>query len=243
MLSTLTQAAPQTARGRLRFHLSLKSSNVKTGPIPVSTSSRATCPPTCPFLKNGCYADNYGLSFHWEAVTRGDRGTPWPEFLAAIRALPVGQLWRHNQAGDLWQPGTLTGRTALAQLVEANRGRRGWTYSHHKRTPATAQAFKAATAQGFTINASCHSEREADAAMAHGLRAVFVAPSTETRRQWTTAGGNRAVICPAQRFAGMDCATCKLCQSRPSNVAIVFLAHGAGRKRIEQVIGGHNGAA
>ena len=58
----------------LRFHLSRISTNVKTGPIPVSTGSRATCPDTCPFKANGCYADNHGLNFHWNAVTNGTRG-------------------------------------------------------------------------------------------------------------------------------------------------------------------------
>jgi hypothetical protein len=145
-------------------------------------------------------------------------------------------LWRHNQAGDLWAPSTAAGRKALAELVDANRGRRGFTYSHHKRTPATVQAFKAATAHGFTVNASCHSEGEADAAMADGLRAVFVVPADDQRTAWETAGGNRAVVCPAQRFEGMTCERCQLCAARPSNVAIVFRAHGTGRKAAERAL-------
>jgi len=230
-----TMATTTKDAGRLRFHLTAKSANQKTGPIPVSTSSRETCP-DCIFRGNGCYAETGPLALHWAKVTSGTRGVNWAAFLEAIRALPVGQLWRHNQAGDLYKPGSLLGQKALEQLTEANRGRRGFTYSHHKRTPAVVQAFKSATASGFTVNASCHSETEADAAMADGLRAVFVAPSTETRRQWSTAGNNRAVVCPAQRFDAMDCATCRLCQARPSNVAIVFLAHGTGRKKVETAI-------
>ena len=37
----------------LRFHLSRVSTNSKTGPIPVSTSSAVTCPPSCPFNQGG----------------------------------------------------------------------------------------------------------------------------------------------------------------------------------------------
>src|SRR5210317_1974689 len=86
----------------LRFHLTRSSSNVKTGPIPVSTSSRATCPPTCPFLENGCYAHaGYYTRLHWDAVTRGERGLPMAEFFREISLLPDGQLWRSNVAGDL----------------------------------------------------------------------------------------------------------------------------------------------
>jgi hypothetical protein len=222
----------------LRFHLTARSANTKTGPIPVSTSSAETCPSAavCPFKGNGCYAERGPLALHWRAVTEGTRGLPWHGFLQTIRALPAGQLWRHNQAGDLWAPSTAAGRRALAELVDANRGRRGFTYSHHKRTPATVQAFKAATAHGFTVNASCHSEGEADAAMADGLRAVFVVPADDARNAWETAGGNRAVVCPAQRFEGMTCERCQLCAARPSHVAIVFRAHGTGRKAAERAL-------
>ena len=230
----------QLPLGSLRFHLTRFSSNAKTGPIPVSTSSRATCPDTCPFIGNGCYAASGPLAIHWSAVSRGDRGQPWTQFLSAIAALPYGQLWRHNQAGDLYKPGTVVGRAALAALVDASRGRRGYTYSHHKRTPKVRDAFRAATANGFTVNASCHSETEADAAMAYGLRAVFVVSASETRAHWRTAGGNHAVVCPAQRsgpkFEGMTCSQCQLCQNRPADVAIVFKAHGTGRGRIEKVL-------
>jgi hypothetical protein len=228
--------ATPTLSGRLRFNLTVRSGNAKTGPIPVSTSSRATCPDSCPFKRNGCYGDGGPLAIHWQAVTDGERGNPWEEFLAAVAALPAGQIWRHNQAGDLWKPGTLTGRTALFQLVEANRGKRGYTYSHHKRTAATVEAFKAATANGFTVNASCETVAAADHAISQGLRAVFVVPSTETRTAWDTPDGNRAVLCPAQRIEGLTCERCGLCQSRPQNVAVAFKAHGSGRKRIEAVL-------
>jgi len=199
-----------TTATRLFFHLTLNGSNQKVGKgVPVSTSSKKTCPLTCAYLHNGCYN---------------------------IAALPAGQFWRHNQSGDLYRPGNAIGRKMLSQLVEASAGKKGYTYSHHKRTPLVIQAFKAATANGFTVNASCESEGEADAAMADGLRAVFVAPSTETRKQWTTAGGNRAVVCPAQRMESMDCNTCRLCHARPSNIAIVFLAHGSQKKKVDAAI-------
>jgi hypothetical protein len=235
--------ATATASKLLKFHLTHTSSNRKTGPIPVSTSSKATCPDSCPFLGNGCYAESGPLAIHSAAVTAGTRGVPWAEFLQLIRNLPPHQLWRHNQSGDLYRPGNAIGRTALAQLVEANRGRRGFTYSHHKRTPRTVEAFRAATANGFTVNASCHTEAEADAAIADGLRAVFIVPADDARTTWETAGGNRAVVCPAQRFERMDCATCQLCQARPQNVAIAFKAHGTSRRKVEAVISAAAAAA
>ena len=223
--------------GALRFHLTPKSGNAKTGPIPVSTSSATLCPADCGLRGNGCYAESWPLALHWRAVTNGSRGMPWPDFLAAIAALPPKQLWRHNQAGDLYDPGTVTGAAALAQLTEASRGRRGFTYSHHRLSARAIGAFKAATAQGFTVNASCESEAAADVAMAHGLRAIFVVAADDPRTNWRTEGGNRAIVCPSQRFAEMTCERCQLCYARPQNTAIAFRAHGTQWRKVESALG------
>ena len=148
----------------LRFHLTRVSSNAKTGPIPVSTSSKATCPATCPFMGNGCYAASGPLALHWAAVTRGERGTPFAEFLAAIRSLPAGQLWRMNQAGDIPHNGTgKISRRFIKGMVAANRGRRGFTYTHHDLTKGeNLSLIRYANRNGFTVNVSTESEAAAD---------------------------------------------------------------------------------
>jgi len=71
-------------------HLTLKSGNVKTGPIPVSTTSKASCSDTCPFKDNGCYADGGPLALHWRAVTEGARGTDWQSFCMAENPCYMG---------------------------------------------------------------------------------------------------------------------------------------------------------
>ena len=61
-----------------RVHLSPKSANAKTGPIPVSTTERATCPADCA-MRAECYAAAGPLALHWSAVSTGQRsdsGTP-----------------------------------------------------------------------------------------------------------------------------------------------------------------------
>jgi hypothetical protein len=97
----------------MQVHITMKSANVKTGPIPVSTSSADTCPGSCPFKKQGCYADSGPLALHWAKVTAGDRGMQWSEFCDVIAALPAGQLWRMNQAGDLPGAGETVDPVAL----------------------------------------------------------------------------------------------------------------------------------
>ena len=82
-------------------HMTLVSSNRKTGKIPVTTTSAESCPSACPFKKNGCYADGGPLGMHWLQVTKRQRGENWRLFLGKIAGLPDGQFWRHNKAGDL----------------------------------------------------------------------------------------------------------------------------------------------
>jgi hypothetical protein len=223
----------------LKFHLTELSSNKKTGPIPVSTSSNQLCPATCT-LRDVCYAKSGPLAIHWRKVSSGERGVNWPEFLDLIRQLPHGQFWRHNQAGDLQDPNTSQGIKALKELTEANGGLKGYTYSHHKLKPNAVQAFKTATAQGFTVNASTETETAADSAVAHGLRTVLVvtAEAAKSGWHWLTAGGNKVIVCPADRFQGMNCNKCRLCQSRPQNIIIAFIAHGSSKAKVEQLLTG-----
>jgi len=223
----------------LKFHLTALSSNKKTGPIPVSTSSAQLCPATCT-LKDVCYAKSGPLAIHWRKVSSGERGVNWPEFLVQINQLPHGQFWRHNQAGDIYEPGSVIGARALEDLTAANRGRKGYTYTHHELTPRTIQALKVATANGFTVNASTETETAADSAVAHGLRTVLVvtAAAAKSGWHWLTAGGNKVIVCPFDRFKGMNCNKCRLCHSRPQNIIIAFIAHGSSKAKVEQLLSG-----
>ena len=98
------------------YFLTRKSRNAKTGPIPVSTTSADTCPNDCPFRGNGCYAEGYPLKGRWDEVTRGERGGSLEELAANIKTLPQGQLWRHNQAGDLPGNGHLINSRKSARI-------------------------------------------------------------------------------------------------------------------------------
>ncbi len=78
----------------------------------------------------GCYAKSGPLALHWSKVSDGSRGTDWRTFCESIASLPEGQLWRHNQAGDLPGMNLEIDRIMLADLVDANKGRNGFTYTH-----------------------------------------------------------------------------------------------------------------
>ena len=212
----------------MQVHLTPKSANVKTGPIPVSTTARASCPAECR-MKAECYAASGPLALHWAAVSAGSRGTDWATFTDAIAALPDGQLWRHNQAGDLPQANGTIDAALLGDLVAANIGKRGFTYSHH-RDAESINWIRHANQWGFTVNLSANDLHDADVlADADAGPVVVVLPSTQTSNT-TTPKGRPVVVCPATQRDNVSCATCQLCQRQRASI-VGFPAHGT-RKRV-----------
>jgi hypothetical protein len=213
-----------------------KSRNAKTGPIPTTTSSRETCPDSCPLKDNECYASaGYYTRLNWDAVTRGDRGADWGALLEQVRALPDGQIWRHNVAGDLPHlDGKRIDRSALRSLTHANNGRAGFTYTHHSMSVKhNRDAVKQANAHGFTVNLSADSPRRADELAALEIAPVVAIVAADQMTNTRTPGGRPIVICPAVTRDNVSCATCKLCARRDRGVIVGFPAHGAQKSKID----------
>ena len=218
--------------------LTLVSRNGKTGPIPVSTTSKATCPP-CPFEAGGCYATGGPLAIFWSKVTAGTVGTDWAGFLTSVRKLRARTLWRHNQAGDLPGSGGKIDVEALAQLVSANRGKDGFTYTHYNVThnAANRDAVRAANAGGFTVNLSGNNLTHADALADTGAGPVVVVlPSSVSGNQkLATPAGRVVVVCPATYRDDVTCASCGLCQRQRSSI-VGFPAHGVSKRRVDALV-------
>jgi len=212
----------------MQVHLTMKSANGKVGPVPVSTTEKASCPPDCA-MRDECYAATGPLALHWAKVSDGSRGTDWAGFTAAIAALPEGQFWRHNQAGDLPVAGGTVDAVALGQLVAANTGKRGFTYSHH-RDAQSIDWIRHSNAWGFTVNLSANNLADADTlADLDAGPVVVVLPSDQVVNTKTPAGRS-VVVCPATIRDDVSCATCQLCQRQRSAI-VGFPAHGS-RKRV-----------
>lgn len=221
----------------LFFHLSERSGNAKTGPMAVSTSSKATCAPSCPFLPQnggGCYAQSGPLNLHWLKVTSGERGELFATFLERLRSLPQGAAFRHNQGGDLPHTNGRISRVFIRRIVAAVSHLKAYTYTHHSLSLGeNLPLLRYANRNGFTVNVSTESEAAADSAIAAGLPAVLVVPSDENRVTWHTPAGNTVLVCPAQRSDTTTCSDCMLCHKRGKRVVIGFLAHGTGKRKAE----------
>jgi len=234
-----------TAQMNYRTQLTLKSGNEKTGPIPVSTTTQTTCPLTCA-IRDACYAKAGPLAMHWAKVTDGNRGGDFESFLMLVAALPRGQLWRHNQAGDLPGDGTLIDAAALRKLAKANSGRRGFTYTHYDMAIASNRAaVRAANKAGFTVNLSANSLAEVDAAIARKAGPVVcVLPSdVQGKQTLRTPNGAPVVVCPATYRDDVTCASCGLCQSASNTRPVVgFPAHGVSKRRADTIARGNPSA-
>lgn len=215
-----------------RVHLTLKSRNEKVGPIPVSTTESKTCPTSCPFKKSGCYADGGPLALFWGKVDRGQAGVSWDEFTAQVAALPEGQLWRHNQAGDLPSDGLSIDREAMLALIEANKGKRGFTYTHHDiEWYGNSQIIEKANAEGFTVNLSGNNLKHADFLADRGIGPVVAVVPEDHPEHSTTPEGRRVVVCPEQTGKAKSCMTCGLCQKVNRGVIVAFRAHGVSKRK------------
>lgn len=180
---------------------------------------------------------------HWRAVSRGERGTPWDEFVRQIASLPPGQLWRHNQAGDLPGQGDKIDGAKLWQLTRANSGKSGWTYTHkpvlgdNQQATMNRAAIRHANRHGFTVNLSADTLAEADALAEADCGPVVVVLPKDSEHTVHTPGGRRVIVCPAQRDDSVACADCGLC-ARQRNVIVGFLAHGSSARKAESVCKG-----
>lgn len=244
-----------------RFSFVARSSNSKTGPIPVTMTDKASCPSACELKGSGCYAGQGMVNIHWNRLANPQaaqgqssskgQGITFEALLEAIKGLPEGQLWRHNVAGDLPHTGdeqTVDTDKVLA-LARSNEGKRGFTYTHHrvKGNDSIAKRnqsiINASNNLGFIVNLSANSPAEADELLALDIGPVVCilpAEATEGERVLSTPEGHPIIVCPAARTENaakdISCATCKLCSNKDRVGVIGFPSHGVQKKKAQRFI-------
>ena len=235
----------------INYHLTLElSKNGKTGPIYVSTSSKKTCWKGCAFYNNGCYAAGGRLNIHWAAVTSLKRGGNFSDLVKRVESIPRGELFRHNQAGDLPGRGARINRGELRKLTTATAGLRAWTYTHKpvlgdgKQATENREAVREANSGGFIVNLSGNTMAHADELAELGIAPVVVViPEDAPRTTQYTPAGRKVIVCPEQTQRpgqGITCKTCQLCARGSRSVIIGFLAHGTSHKKATAVARGEH---
>jgi len=214
----------------MKVLLTMKSSNGKTGPIPVSTVEEASCPDACPLKESRvCYAKHGPISWHWSAVPTNPKATSWEEYCGKIADLPRGIVWRHAQAGDLYGENDILNREEVLRLASAARGTLSIVFTHYPDTSHNVSVLQEAKREGMMVNLSCDSFEEVDRKMAHGLPCTVALP-VDYEGPMETPGGHKIVPC-VHDTKGISCAECKLC-ARDRKVVIGFRATGAKKKQL-----------
>jgi len=218
----------------MHTHLTKKSSNPKTGPIPVSTTEDKSCPPSCPLNDGTCYAKHGHLAMHWKKVSEKLRGESFKQFIQEVEAMATGTFWRHNQAGDLAGSGDWIDGRKLKSLVKANKNKRGFTYTHKHKIKKNHAKIKHANDNGFTVNLSADSLDHADELQSLGIGPVVViVPADQAYNHTiTTRAGNKVNVCPATYQDNVTCKSCQLCQHAGRSNMVGFPAHGTGKGNI-----------
>lgn len=213
------------------------SGNKKTGPMPVSTTERSSCPRSCALYNNGCYAENAPLRWHWDSKKNK---ISWDEFCGKVKRLRRGELWRHNQAGDLPGDSDMIDVDKLSQLVEANKhsGAHGFTFTHKPvgldggEKLFNAQVIYASNKNGFTINLSADDLDHADRLYDVGAGPVAVVLPSDSPKHLKTPKGRHVIVCPAEG-SDIQCIDCGLC-AKQRKAIVGFRAHGAKQKKINR---------
>lgn len=209
------------------------SSNSKTGHMPVSTTGSISCPPACKHLKLGtCYARFSWLGLHWKKVDSGQRDMGWDSVLRFVSDLPSGQIHRWNQAGDLPGTGNVINSRLFLQLVEANRGKRGFTYTHKPLTPKNLELIEYANRNGFTVNFSVDSltdvvkTQQRLQLMGYNIPLVLTVPET-------FESTDEIKVCPAQIRDDITCLKCQWCAMPERKFVVAFRMHGTRKNKWE----------
>lgn len=222
------------------YHLTPVSSNRKTGPLAVTTTSQDTCPNDCPLKGGDCYAGGKDdpvkagagpLALHWVKVTRGERGTGLEDHCKALRALPPGRMLRLNQAGDLPGDGELIHYDdAMALCTAAGHRRIAWGYTHYVRTVRNLSVVSGINNYtGTCINASADSLEQAASLHDVGHPTTVVLKDVPKERSFSYASV-RFVVCPVDSGKTASCASCgagePLCAKKRRDYVIAFLPKG-----------------
>lgn len=201
----------------------------KTGAPGTYRPVGATCPATCPFLGAGCYAQSGNVVLHQRRALESADAAIRGAAVAMIWARLTGRVARLHVSGDFGRgaphPYYIDRLTGLALhvriLLPGTNPWVAWTYTHHARGTFTTGQLGGMTVAGISVRFSDDAGPMGAVVHPHGNMAELRAANP----------GARFMKCPAQLRDNVNCATCKLCWTRPTHT-VVFDPHGAGRRQI-----------
>lgn len=214
----------------IKYSFTRFSKNRKTGPIPVTTSTKNTCPRGCIHQDSGCYAENSHTGARWSKLDV--TGVDIDALAKSIRKLPARQLWRYGVAGDLPGVDNDIDESELNKIISANRHKKGFSYTHKAQTEKNISIIRESNKKGFTINLSCDSIEQLDENL--DIPKVIVIDHDFKEKSFD-ASGHKIVICPAVIHDEIDCSVCAICANSKRSFVVAFPAHGQRKKKVKNI--------
>ena len=206
------------------------SHNKKTGPVSATYAAQPSCPPTCVFLKNGCYGEAGRVGIHTARLNKAAKTTDSLE-IAKAEATAIDGLTglldlRVHVVGDCKteEEAKLVG-DAASRFMARKRPTAAWTYAH------AWKVIKRAAWGAMSVLASCHTKDEVKEAMASGYAASIT--TAKMPEKAFTEDGITYVPC-VEQTKGITCVACRLClddkKLLEKKIVIVFELHTAAKK-------------
>ena len=214
------------------------STNSKTGKVSATYAPIETCPSSCPFLNNGCYAQTSHTGMHASRLGKNARKNKitTPLKLAKIEADAIRNLKGENDlrlhvVGDCKTSKAAEVLAKASAEHNAKNGKKVWTYTH---------AWREIPREKFgniSVLASCETLEECKQAMKRGYAASIVRlkPFNGTM----PFAGLKMTACK-EITKSIQCDKCRMCMNDKkllnNNEVICFFPHGTGTAKARDAI-------
>lgn len=218
-----------------------KSDNDKIGPVSCTWTAQISCPPSCPHMGAGCYAESGMAGFTTARLNKAARefATLSPAAIALIEAAGIDTLTgrrdlRLHVVGDARTNKAAQILSAAADRYIARGAVKGknvrvWTYTHARDTRRDSWGR-------ISVLRSCETMQQVRAAHAAGFAAAIVIPEHVSDRAYKLDGEYTGIPCPEQTGRAANCQACGLCMQdgklHARKNVIVFAAHGQGKRKM-----------
>lgn len=196
--------------------------NNKLGNMSTTYVTQATCPDSCQFKGNGCYAEDGFVGIHNRRLNRTQHKQQFSHTNLAlmeangIRMLTGTRRLRAHVVGDCSTPEAAQLVGAALVQHEQKFGQRAWTYTHAWRRIAIGEWL------GARVLASCETPEDMHAAHTMGYAVALTIGHTSSRKAFAFHGFT-VVPCPAQFHQPngerqTTCERCNLCSDTDRNM-------------------------
>jgi hypothetical protein len=214
--------------------------NRKTGPLAATYVSQSSCPESCPFFGNGCYAET-GHMLHTTRRVNAKSGTP--EEIATEEAKKIVSLsgmvpLRLHVVGDAKTDEAAKILANACKTYSARFGQPAFTYTH-----AWRDVLRSSWGQ-INVLASCENAEQVMEANEKGYAAAVVVEKFESDKVYEK-DGLKILPCPQQTGRVKNCVECRACMKadklKQTGLTVAFEAHGASKRKVIRVVNGDDG--